>query len=103
MAVNRRAIAQRDLGRLEEALATSSDAVSRAKALLEPDKNNRDCQHFLGRSLAEKGRTLVRLPDRREQVEKCFGDAILIWQNLQQRFPQDPRYHDAQAQACLSR
>ena len=97
------AVAQRELGRFEDALSSSSEALGQVKTLLERDSNNRDFLHFLGRALTERARTLSRAPERRVEAEKCFSDAILIWQNLQKRYPQIPLYYEWQALAYESR
>jgi serine/threonine-protein kinase len=95
-------VAQRELGRLSDALASHTQAVNQFQELLRQG-SNRDSQHFLGRALSERGRTLLRLDERRTQAEADFTQAIEIWGELQNRFPQCPYYREYQAAAYEAR
>jgi tetratricopeptide (TPR) repeat protein len=101
MALTRLAVAQRELGQLDDALATHADALAQAKAHLER-RNDNDAQHFLGRALVEQGRTRARFADRRPAAEADFNQAILLWEDLQKRF-QYAIYREWQALAYTAR
>jgi tetratricopeptide (TPR) repeat protein len=77
--------------------------LKQAEALLERESGNNNFQHFRGMALTEQGRTLAKLPDRRPQTEDCYSQAILIWDNLQQRNPRYAIYREWQAIAYQAR
>src|SRR5262249_37350634 len=85
------------------ALAAHDESLTRVKALVEQANTNNDFQHFLGQALTEQGQTLARLPDRRPQAEGNFSEAILIWEELQNRSPSYPMYAEWQAVASEAR
>jgi serine/threonine-protein kinase len=102
MALNRLAVARRELGQTDGALTAHAESLTQIQAHLE-SRNDNDGQHIRGRSLFEQGRTLARLADRRPQAENDFNQAILIWDDLQRRYPQYPFYREWQAVALTAR
>jgi tetratricopeptide (TPR) repeat protein len=102
MALNRRAMAQRELRQFEAALTSHGEAVTRARALPGREGNN-DFQNFLGRALLEQGLTLERLPDRKADAEESFREAIAIWDSLRKQYGQVASYFDGQAVAYQAR
>jgi serine/threonine-protein kinase len=102
VALNRRAMAERERGRPDDALAAHAAALAQLKLLLGRGGGN-DVQHFHARALLDQGRTLALLPDRRPQVEGDFGQAILIWADLRKRYPAYPQYREWQAAAYEAR
>jgi serine/threonine-protein kinase len=95
-------IAQRELGRSRDALATHSQTLEQLKKLLGPG-DNRDVQHYLGRALVEHGRTLLELKERLPQAEADFTQAIQIWEDLQKRFADSPLYREFRSGAYEAR
>jgi serine/threonine protein kinase len=86
-------VAQRELGRADEARVTLAEAVKRGRGLVERGGDN-NARHFLGRALVEQGRALARLPDRPAEAEASFGEAVQVWQGVRAQAPQLAVYRD---------
>src|SRR5207247_1485746 len=96
------AAAQRELGQTEVALTTHTESLNQLQALLRQG-NDVNVQHFHGRGLLERGRTLTELPERRPEAERDIGRAIEIWEQLQKPYPDAPLYREWSAVACEAR
>jgi serine/threonine-protein kinase len=101
-ALNRQAVAERDLGHIADALRHHEEALEQAKNLLGRRSDN-NVQHFFGRALVDQGQTLAQLQDRLPEAEEDFGKAILIWDDLVKRAPQIGYYAEYQAIAYEAR
>jgi tetratricopeptide (TPR) repeat protein/tRNA A-37 threonylcarbamoyl transferase component Bud32 len=103
LALNRLAVGLRELGRADEALPVHAEAVERAAALRKQSPTNNNYEHFHGRSLVEQGRTLARVPERRQDAEASLSTPLPSWDHLQERYPQTPQYREWPALARLER
>jgi tetratricopeptide (TPR) repeat protein len=86
MAINRVALAQRELGNTTKALAAHDDAVARMKPLAGP-KANRDERYWDCEFRRERARTAVEVPDRRKAALADLAQMIPIAEKLVEENP----------------
>lgn len=103
MAASRLAVAEREQGRFEEALAAHDQAIREMVALVERQKGNNDFEHNRWRFVYERGVTLARMPGRWPEAEQTFGEAIRGWTDLGQRHPGFDIYPEFQGRAFHAR
>jgi hypothetical protein len=94
MALHRHAIALRDLGRRDDSLAASGDALAVLDRLPAEDPN---AQHFRGRVLVEQAKALLTSPGRWADADRDASEAIRLWDGLKKRSPLFARYREWQA------
>lgn len=91
MAENGLALALRELGRVDEALAAQDAAVERLAGLSKVSQS-RDSLHLYHRFRAERAWTCSRVPARRAAAIADLDDATLGWEKLSKEYPLAPLY-----------
>jgi serine/threonine protein kinase len=89
MAEHNLAIALREQGRTEEALAAHDRAVERIAGLTKVS-NSRDAWSFYHRTRTERAWTLARVPDRRTEAVADLEGAIQGWDKLIKQLGENP-------------
>ena len=102
MAEIRLAIALRDLGLIDDALAVHDRAVERLGGVAKSSAS-REYLHEYHRAQAERAWTLAHVPDRRAVGVAELDSAITGWEKLAKQFPQVPAYIRSQGMATLYR
>jgi serine/threonine-protein kinase len=102
MAEIRLAIALRELGRIDDALAVHDRVVERFAGLARIS-GTRDNLHEYYRSQAERAVTLARVPGRRAAGVADLDSAIAGCEKLSKQFPQVPAYLRSQGSGTLYR
>jgi tetratricopeptide (TPR) repeat protein len=102
MAENRLALALRELGRIEDALAAHDAAVERLAGLARISPS-RDALHHHYRFRAERAWTRSRTPALRAAAVADLDDAIPGWEKLAREFPLVPLYRYWQGAGRLHR
>jgi tetratricopeptide (TPR) repeat protein len=96
------AIALRDLGRIDDALAVHNRAVERLGGLVKISAT-RDFLHHYYLAQAERAWTLARVPSRWATEVAELDTAIAGWEKLAKQFPQAPAYVRRQGTGTLYR
>jgi tetratricopeptide (TPR) repeat protein len=102
MAVHFLAIARREQGMPDAALASHDDAVARVRALRGP-KAGRGVRFWDQETRRERAHTWAGVADRRAAAVEDLADVIQVGEKLVEDFPVDPLYRDALAASYLRR
>jgi tetratricopeptide (TPR) repeat protein len=103
MAESRVAIALREQGRTDDAIAAHDAAVGRLAGLMMRQPTNRDVIHQYHQARAERAWTLSRVADRRAAAITDLDAAIAEWEKLEKQYPDAPSYPKNQGLAKLYR
>jgi tetratricopeptide (TPR) repeat protein len=102
MAVHYLAIAQREQGKTDDALASHERAVGRLRALVGP-KAARGVRFWDQETRRERARTWGGKADRRAAAAADLAEVISGAEKLVEEYPHDPLYRDALAATYLRR
>ena len=102
MAVHRRALARRELGRTAEAMTAHDDAVARMKVLAGP-KATRDERYWDCEARRERARTAVAVPERRVAAVADLTEVIPLAEKLIEEFPHVVHFRAGLAETHLYR
>ncbi len=102
MAVHRRALARRELGRTAEAMTAHDDAVARMKVLAGP-KATRDERYWDCEARRERARTAVAVPERRAAAVADLAEVIPLAEKLIEEFPHVVHFRAGLAETYLYR
>jgi tetratricopeptide (TPR) repeat protein len=102
IAVNRVAVARRELGQTEDALKAHEDAVTRMNALTGP-KATRDFRFWDAEVRRDRARTAAAVPGRRAAAAKDLVEVIRAHEKLMEDYPNVGFYREAVAAAYLDR
>jgi tetratricopeptide (TPR) repeat protein len=102
IATNTIAIARRELGQTEEALAAHDDVVARIKALAGPQAN-RDLLYWVCEGRRERAKTAAAIPAQRESAAADLAEIRPIAEKLVEDFPQVAFYREKLAAIYLQR
>src|SRR5262249_45457484 len=94
MALEKQAVALRELGQLDEALGLHEDELARARELAVAAGADNNDAHFLDRAILERARTLAQYPQRRDEAENSLAEAIAGWERLAKDFTRVPSYRE---------
>jgi tetratricopeptide (TPR) repeat protein len=101
-AVHYTALAQRERGNTDGALASHENAVGRVRALVGP-KPGRGLLFWDQETRRERARTWARVADRRAAAVDDLADVISGAEKMVEDFPLDPLYRDGLATSYLRR
>jgi eukaryotic-like serine/threonine-protein kinase len=102
MAVHYTAMALREQGKINDALASHDDSVARVRTLLGP-KAGRGVVFWDQETRRERARTWARVADRRAAAIDDLAEVIKGAEKLVEDFPLDPLYRDSLAASYLRR
>jgi serine/threonine protein kinase/tetratricopeptide (TPR) repeat protein len=102
MAVHYLALAQREQGKTDEALASHEAAVGRLRALVGP-KAGRGVRFWNHETRRERARTWGGKEDRRAAAAEDLAEVVTGAEKLVEEYPHDPLYRDALAATYLRR
>jgi tetratricopeptide (TPR) repeat protein len=102
MAVHYVAIAQREQGKTDDALASHDSAVGRVRALAGP-KAGRGVLFWDQETRRERARTWAGIVDRRAAAVNDLAEVIKGAEKLVEEYPHDPLYRDTLAASYLRR
>src|SRR5207249_4248255 len=85
------AAAEDEQGRADAALGHLGEALRQLRSMRER-RADPNVQNFYARALLGRGRACAHFPERRTEAEEDFSQAVLVWQDLQKRFPSTPLY-----------
>jgi tetratricopeptide (TPR) repeat protein len=102
IATNTIAIARRELGQTEEALAAHDDVVARIKALAGPQAN-RDLLYWVCEGRRERAKTAAAIPAQRESAAADLAEIRPVAEKLVEDYPQVAFYREKLAAIHLQR
>ena len=102
IAVNRLAIARRELGQTAEALAAHDDALARTKSMAGPTAS-RDEQFWGLEVRRERAQTAAAIPERRAAEANNLVEVSRGLEKLIEEYPQDASYREKLAATYLLR